>query len=206
MATQTKEPEFTLMKIPQDLIERGRGIAGKGHEVWLAGLGAFAAVEEEGSTLFNNLVKRGRTVESTGRKRVEEMREQMEERHERVTHELEERVYDPVLSALRSFGVPTRGEIRELSGKVDALSRQVQALLSRMPGGADAGEYAVFYVMAREDGWVVGREGAENALYVESTKELALDRARTLVHNQTPSRLHVYRRDGSIQDTFTYDE
>ena len=63
MTTQTKESEFTLLKIPQDLIERGRGIAGMGHDVWLAGLGAFAAVEEEGSSMFNNLVERGRTVE-----------------------------------------------------------------------------------------------------------------------------------------------
>lgn len=205
MATQTKEPEFTLMKIPQDLIERGRGIAGKGHDVWLAGLGAFAAVEEEGSALFNTLVKKGRTVEDTGRKRVDEMREQLGEQQEKVTHELEERVYEPVVSALRSFGVPTRREIRDLSAKVDALSRQVQVLLSRM-GGAGGGDYAVYYVMAREDGWIVGKEGTEDPLFVETTKELALDRARTLVHNQTPSRLHVYRRDGSIQDTFTYEE
>jgi poly(hydroxyalkanoate) granule-associated protein len=205
MATQTKEHEFTLMRLPQDLIERGRGIAGRGHDVWLAGLGAFAAVEEEGTSLFNTLVARGRTVEDSGRRRVKEMRDDLDDRQQKVTQEMEERVVDPVMKAMRSFGVPTRGEIRELSGKVDALTRQVQVLLSRMPG-AETGMYTVFYVMAREDGWIVGKEGVEDALYVENTKELALDRARTLVHNQTPSRLHVYRRDGSIQDTFTYDE
>ncbi|NIP80099.1 MAG: DUF2188 domain-containing protein, partial [Gemmatimonadetes bacterium] len=37
-------------------------------------------------------------------------------------------------------------------------------------------------------------------------KEKALERARELAHGQAPSRLHVYRKDGSIQDTFTYEE
>jgi poly(hydroxyalkanoate) granule-associated protein len=206
MATETKEQEYGLMRLPQDLIERGRGIAGRGHDVWLAGLGAFAAVEEEGASLFSTLVERGRTVENSGRRRVQEVRDQVDERQHQVTQGMEERVVDPLMNALRSFGVPTRGEIRDLSSKVDALTRQVQVLLSRMPEGAETGEYTVFYVMAREDGWVVGKEGVDDPLYVENTKDLALDRARTLVHNQTPSRLHVYRRDGSIQDTFTYDE
>ena len=206
MATHTKEPEFSLMRIPQDLIERGRGMAGKGHDVWLAGLGAFAAMEEEGSTLFNSLVNRGRKVETSGRERVDEIRDQLGDRQQRMTQELEERVYDPVMNALRSFGVPTRREIRDLSSKVDALTRQVQVLLSRMPEGAEGGLYTVLYVMAQEEGWIVGQEGVPDPLFIESTKELALDRARTLVHEKAPSRLHVYRRDGSIQDTFTYDE
>jgi poly(hydroxyalkanoate) granule-associated protein len=206
MGTQTKEPEFNLMRIPQDLIERGRGMAGKGHDVWLAGLGAFAAVEEEGSALFDTLVKRGRKVESGGRKRMDEWREDLEDRRQQVTHEVEERVTDPIMNAFRSFGVPTHREIRDLSSKVDALSRQVQVLLSRMPGGAESGPHAIYYVMAREDGWMVGREGDELPVAVENTKELALDRARKVAHEQAPSRLHVYRRDGSIQDTFTYEE
>ena len=205
MATQTKEQEFNLMKVPQDLIERGKGIAGRGHDVWLAGLGAFAAVEEEGMQLFNTLLEKGRTVESTGRKRVEEMREDLGEQQKKVTHGLEERVYDPVMNALRSFGVPTRREIRELSGKVDSLTRQLNVLLTRM-GAPEAPDYAVFYVMAGDEGWMVGKEGTAEPLDIEATKELALERARTLAHQKAPSRLHVYRRDGSIQDTFTYDE
>lgn len=203
MATKTqKESEFHLMQIPQDLLERGRGIVGKGHDVWLAGLGAFAAVEEEGTTFFNTLVDRGRTVEESGRKRVEDVREEVGERRQQVTHRLEEQVYEPILGALRSFGVPTRREIRELSNKVDALTRQVEALLTRMPGV----EYAVYYVTAREDGWMVGKEGVEDAISVEPNKEKALERARQLAHSHAPSRLHVYRMDGSIQDTFTYEE
>jgi hypothetical protein len=46
----------------------------------------------------------------------------------------------------------------------------------------------------------------EDAIAVEPNKEKALERARQLAHGHAPSRLHVYRMDGSIQDTFTYEE
>jgi poly(hydroxyalkanoate) granule-associated protein len=39
------------------------------HRIWLAGLGAFAAAEEEGEKLFDRLVDRGRGVEMRGGKR-----------------------------------------------------------------------------------------------------------------------------------------
>lgn len=202
MSTQTKEPDFNLMQIPQELLERGRGIVGRGHDVWLAGLGAFAAVEEEGMSFFNTLVDRGRDVEETGKKRFEGVREEVDDRRQRVTTRLEEQVYEPILGALRSFGVPTRREIRALSGKVDALTRQVEVLVARM----GTVEYTTYYVMAREDGWMVGKEGVEDAIALEPNKEKALERARELAHAHAPSRLHVYRKDGSIQDTFTYEE
>lgn len=101
--------------------------------------------------------------------------------------------------------MPTRREIRELSGKVDSLTRQLNVLLTRM-GAPETVDYAVFYVMAGDEGWMVGKEGTAEPLHIEATKEQALERARTLAHRKVPSRLHVYRRDGSIQDTFTYDE
>ncbi len=201
--TTQKESDFNLMQIPQDLVDRGRDIVGKGHDVWLAGLGAFAAVEEEGTSFFNRLVDRGRTVEESGRQRFDDVRGQVGDRRQQVTQRFEEQIYEPILGALRSFGVPTRREIRDLSKKVDSLTRQVEVLLSRMPGAV---EYSVYYVMARDDGWMVGKEGAEDAIAVEPNKEKALERARELAHGQAPSRLHVYRKDGSIQDTFTYEE
>ena len=38
------------------------------HSIWLAGLGALAAAEDEGTRLFSQLVQRGRSVEALGRK------------------------------------------------------------------------------------------------------------------------------------------
>src|SRR4030081_2153457 len=37
------------------------------HKIWLAGLGALAAAEQEGTKVFNRLVDRGREVESRGK-------------------------------------------------------------------------------------------------------------------------------------------
>jgi poly(hydroxyalkanoate) granule-associated protein len=205
MSSRTKDQsEFTLRKIPQELLDRGRDLAGRGHEVWLAGLGAFAAVEEEGTAFFTDLVKRGRKVEDTGRKRLDAVRDRIEETQQRATHELDERVYQPLSEALQRFGVPTRSEIHGLSQKVDALTRQVQMLVSRMPGAVPEG-MTTFYVMAAEDGWAVGQEGVEEVLDTLPNKEQALDRARELAHESVPSRLHVYRKDGSIQDTWSYE-
>jgi poly(hydroxyalkanoate) granule-associated protein len=204
--TMKKESESTtLMQIPQELIERGREIAGRGHEVWLAGLGAFAAVEEEGTSLFNNLVQRGKKLEDTGRKRVDELREQVDERRTRMVDRLDERLYQPMMDAMKSFGVPTRREIRSLTEKVEALTRQVEVLVARMPEAAPV-EYTVYYVMAEGEGWIVGMEGKDAPITSVATKDLALERARELAHQRIPSRLHVYRKDGSIQDTFTYEE
>ena len=203
--TVKKESDNTLMQIPKELIERGRDIAGRGHDVWLAGLGAFAAVEEEGTSLFNSLVKRGRKVEDTGRRKVEDLRGDVGQRRHRAAEQIDEHLYQPIMDALRSLGVPTRREIRNLSAKVDVLTRQVEILVARMPEPAPR-EYTVYYVMAGDDGWIVGLEGSEHPLATVPTKEQATERAREEVHAHMPSRLHVYRKDGSIQDTFTYEE
>jgi poly(hydroxyalkanoate) granule-associated protein len=205
MATKTKDKaEFTLKRIPQEMLDRGRDLAGRGHEVWLAGLGAFAAVEEEGTAFFTDLVKRGRKVEDSGKKRLDAVRDRIEERQQQATHELDERVYQPMVEALRRFGVPTRGEIERLSHKVEALTRQVTMLVSRIPEGAPEG-VTTYYVMASEEGWVVGREGMPAPLQEFPTKEQALDHARELARTSVPARLHIYRKDGSIQDTSNYE-
>lgn len=203
--TTSEQTESTLMKIPQELLDRGRDLAGRGHEVWLAGLGAFAAVEEEGTAFFTELVKRGRKVEDAGKRRLDAVRDRIEERQQQATQEVEERVIQPMSDALRRFGVPTRGEIGELTHKVDVLTRQVQMLVTQLSGGVPEGVTS-YYVMAGEEGWVVGQEGDEEMLETFPNKEHAVERGRALAHAASPSRLHVYRKDGSIQDTFAYED
>lgn len=203
--TTSEQSEFTLMKIPQELLDRGRDLAGRGHEVWLAGLGAFAAVEQEGTAFFTDLVQRGRKVEDAGKRRLDAVRDRIEERQQQATHEVEERVIQPMSDALRRFGVPTRGEIGELAQKVDVLTRQVQMLVAQLSGNAPEGVTS-YYVMAGEEGWVVGQEGNEEMMDTFPSKEQAVERARELAHAAAPSRLHVYRKDGSMQDTFSYED
>lgn len=107
----------------------------RGREVWLAGLGAVATVEEEGSKLFDNLVDRGKEFEEKRREEIEETTEKVREQSDEALSQLEEAsdetqsvVLDTVNAALERFGVPTRNEVDRLSDKVETLSQQVEDL------------------------------------------------------------------------------
>ncbi len=200
------KPEFRLLDIPQDLLNRGKQMVGVGRDVWLAGLGAVATVEEEGTSLFSTLVKRGEELEGVGRKRLGAVRSGLGERQKTLTQTVEETVYEPLLKAMSRFGVPTRGEIKDLTAKVDALTHQVDLLVTKMAQRPNGGPQAIYYVVARGDGWVVGKEGMDQPINSYPTKEDALEEARVLANKHAPSRLHVYKKDGTIQDTFTYGD
>jgi polyhydroxyalkanoate synthesis regulator phasin len=207
MSTQTqKSPTARVRDIPQEVLSRGREMAGFGRDIWLAGLGAVATMDEEGTEVFDRLVEHGKHVEAERRKKLSEQRD-------RVAHALEENVYDPLVSALKRVGVSTHEEIRDLTARVDSLAHKVDRLVTRLTGaeagveadGATAGgEVRVFKVVAREDGWVVDREGRQRAISVHPTKDEALERGREIAHQNPPSRLEVYRKDGTIQESFSY--
>ena len=103
----------------------------RGREVWLAGLGALATVEEEGSKLYNQLVNRGKKFESDRREKLEE-----------ASDETQSLLLDTVNAALERFGVPTRTEVDRLSDRVEALSDQVddlaQALSDRIEDASES--------------------------------------------------------------------
>ncbi len=127
----------TAKDLQSELTERGR-------DVWLAGLGALATVEEEGTKLFNNLVDRGRSFESKRRKEIEEAREQAEKQGSEVLSQLEEASEDTrsmltnaVDNALQRFNVPTQKEVDKLSKKVDALGKQIDTLTKALREGDD---------------------------------------------------------------------
>ncbi len=201
-----EKPEFRLLDIPQDLLNRGKQMVGVGRDVWLAGLGAVATVEEEGTTLFTTLVKRGEALEGEGRKRLVAAKTGLTDRQKSLTQTVEETVYEPLLKAMSRFGVPTRGEIKDLTAKVDALTHQVDLLVTKMAQRPDGGPQAIYYVVSRGEGWVVGKEGMDQPINSYPTKEDALEEARVLANKHAPSRLHVYKKDGTIQDTFTYGD
>ncbi len=207
MSKVMDKPEFRLLDIPQDLLNRGKQMVGVGRDVWLAGLGAVATVEEEGTSLFSTLVKRGEQMETTGRKRLTAVRTGVMDRQKTLTQTVEETVYEPLLKAMSRFGVPTRGEIKDLTAKVDALTHQVDLLVTKMAQrGGNGGPDAIYYVVSRGEGWVVGKEGMDQPINSYPTKEDALEEARVLANKHAPSRLHVYKKDGTIQDTFTYGD
>lgn len=111
----------------------------RGRDVWLAGLGALATVEEEGSKLFNRLIDRGKQFEKDRREELKEVTEEMSEKAreqrdealsqlEEAGEETQSLLLDTVNTAFDRFGVPTRSEVDRLSERVETLSKQVDRL------------------------------------------------------------------------------
>jgi poly(hydroxyalkanoate) granule-associated protein len=105
------------------------------NQIWLAGLGAFAKTQEEGSKLFDALVKEGEKLETRTRKAADEMVEEMKGRVEEVRgkaterlDKLEQAFQDRVARALNRLGVPTNDDIQELSKRVEALHENIKKL------------------------------------------------------------------------------
>lgn len=104
------------------------------HKIWLAGLGALATAEEEGSRLFRNLMERGERFEESGREKVGDVRDRVggaARRAENAFDRLEETIERRVESTLTRMGVPTKDEISTLTHKVEELTRSVEALNRR---------------------------------------------------------------------------
>jgi poly(hydroxyalkanoate) granule-associated protein len=109
------------------------------HKIWLAGLGALAAAEEEGTKLFSRLVDRGRDVESRGKVEVDkakdkarEARDKARDRAESAWENVGNKVDEAVTAALHRLGVPTRDEIRTLTQRVEELTAKVELLRPRV--------------------------------------------------------------------------
>jgi len=109
------------------------------HKIWLAGLGALAAAEQEGTKMFNRLVDRGRDVESRGKVDFKEQVDQAKVKVDKAKAKVEDaveswsgKVDEAVTSALHRLGVPTREEIRTLTQRVEELNAKVEMLKPRV--------------------------------------------------------------------------
>ncbi|WP_285419699.1 phasin family protein [Pseudomonas sp. efr-133-TYG-5] len=111
-------------------------------KIWLAGLGAYAKVGQEGSDYFQELIKAGQTVEKKGKKAVtekleaanaeiDEARTEVSSFKGKVEVQLDkvEKAFDSrVASALNRIGIPSKHDVETLSAKLDELT----ALLERV--------------------------------------------------------------------------
>jgi poly(hydroxyalkanoate) granule-associated protein len=119
----------TNSTIPEDVKDTA-------HRIWLAGLGALAAAEEEGSKLFSKLVDRGREVESRGKVEVDKVVGNAKAKAESTWDDLGSKVDDTITAALHRLGVPTREEIHTLTKRVEELNAKVELLRPRVtPAG-----------------------------------------------------------------------
>ncbi|HEX9732271.1 MAG TPA: phasin family protein [Thermoanaerobaculia bacterium] len=105
------------------------------HRVWLAGLGAVAMAEQEGSKFLKNLVEKGEEYEAKGKERFSDVKEKVEEargkareRAESTWEKVGDRFDETVAAALRRLGVPGREEIATLTRRVEELTAVVEQL------------------------------------------------------------------------------
>ena len=119
-------------------------------QIWLAGLGAFSKAQEEGSKVFEALVKEGEAIQKKTRKladqqmsfvrktaddKIADVRKVADAKMAEVTGKatgtwdrLEQVFEDRVARALTSLGVPSKKEVDKLSKRVAELAAAVDKL------------------------------------------------------------------------------
>jgi poly(hydroxyalkanoate) granule-associated protein len=116
------------------------------HKIWLAGLGALAVAEQEGSKLFSELVQQGEKYEGEAKERAKSVAESAQtaardaaaqakkvaEAAGRAAEGLWTKTGDgleeSVARTMSKFGIPTRDEIAALSRRVEELTLAVERL------------------------------------------------------------------------------
>jgi poly(hydroxyalkanoate) granule-associated protein len=105
-------------------------------DIYLAGLGAVAAAGEEGTKLFEDLVKKGRALEKTGRAKVEQALDKargLRGDARKVVAKAAAPLDEGMTTAMHRLGVPTRREIQSLTRRVEELTRVVEKRGARAP-------------------------------------------------------------------------
>lgn len=107
-------------------------------QIWLAGLGAYAKMGEDGSALFDALVQEGEQAEQRVRSEVESVKNgalsRVAEARDKALGKWSalEDAFDKRLSgAIARLGVPSRLELKALSSQVEVLSRQLEQMNAR---------------------------------------------------------------------------
>ena len=118
------------------------------HQIWLAGLGAFAKAQQGGKQVFDMLVKQGEILEAKTRSAASHTADAAREAARAKAREMQtmaggtwdklEQVFeDRVSRALARLGVYTSSDVEKLGQRVNELSEAVNALLKAqgMPRG-----------------------------------------------------------------------
>ena len=106
------------------------------HQIWLAGLGAFAKAQEEGNKVFDTLVREGLSIQrktqsaaevkiSEATQKVSTMASDIGSRAAGQWDKLESIFEERVAKALTNLGVPSAKDVQVLHDRIDALSAQL---------------------------------------------------------------------------------
>jgi poly(hydroxyalkanoate) granule-associated protein len=127
-------------KSGEQAADLSESVLNSSHQIWLAGLGAFARAQEEGMKLFDALVRQGKTLERTTRRAAVETAEaargvakakakEVQQMAGGTWDKLEQVFEHRVERALSKLGVYTQNDVQRLAERVDELSDAVNELL-----------------------------------------------------------------------------
>ena len=110
------------------------------HQIWLAGLGAFARAQEEGMKVFESLVRQGERLQDRTRQAATQTAaaargaasakaREVQQMAGGTWDKLEQVFEDRVARALAKLGVYTQNDVQRLAERVDELSDAVNRLI-----------------------------------------------------------------------------
>lgn len=124
----------------------GAGVKESAQQIWLAGLGAFAKAQEEGSKVFDTLVKEGVSMQRKTQAAASEKMTQATSKMERMATDIGSRAtgqWDKletifegrVAKAMGNLGMPTQDDVEALNARIAELERKL-ARMSAKPAPA----------------------------------------------------------------------
>ncbi|PCJ45083.1 MAG: poly(hydroxyalkanoate) granule-associated protein [Moraxellaceae bacterium] len=116
------------------------------NQIWLAGLGAYAKAEEEGSKLFDNLVHDGEKLETKTRQyidrgldvakdKIDVAKDKVDEVKAKASgswNKVEKAFDQRVSKALKRLNIPTRADVESLEEKISELNDEIESLSKKV--------------------------------------------------------------------------
>jgi poly(hydroxyalkanoate) granule-associated protein len=102
-----------------------------GRNLWLAGLGVVAGVEESGREMFGQLIEKGRPVEEKQRQRVEQVAGRVQKTVSGLGQLVEDTVAYESREVLKKLNVMTSDDVRILSARLETLSSKIDEYAAR---------------------------------------------------------------------------
>ncbi len=129
----------TAAKIEDNAATFAADVKNYAHQIWLAGLGAYAKAGKEGAEYFKKLVEEGEAAEKQGKEliasqveaansKVESFKEKFQAKTGGRLNKVEEVFDDRVASTLSRMGIPSKKDVDQLSAKLDDLSAALKSL------------------------------------------------------------------------------
>ena len=122
-----------------------QGVLNSSHQIWLAGLGAFSRAQQEGTKVFESLVKQGEQLQDRTKRVATETAaaargaatakaKEMQQMAGGTWDKLEQVFEDRVARTLSKLGVYTQNDVQRLARRVDELAEAVNKLVKTAGG------------------------------------------------------------------------